>query len=308
MLTQKISSIIVLSSSTRAFLIACDDLNISVCNVADTEGIGEIDEPIEVVGQEFDGIFLNVNGFYAISRGNFKQIPSNLFDKMPNLENFYATDVGIEVLPTNSFKSCSKLKKIGLQKNKIQELGDEFGSGCSLTYNLDLSCNKIANLKSTIFKGFQSITILNLDFNFIEEISEGLFNEMPNLSLLQLDMNNIAFVHPKAFTNHLNLNTLILANNRIKVVKAEWFANKNYFERINLKNNEIEAISPQIFNVLLDAKINITENLFEINFEKNSCVDADMRKISKNTALHFDNRLYKCFNAYENNYFYKKFP
>lgn len=294
----------------HAFLIACDDLNISICNVVDTEGIAERDTPVEIVGQDFElnGKLQGVIGFYAISKGTFKQIPSNLLNKMPNLENFYATDVRMEALPSNSFKTCSKLQKIGLQKNEIKELGEDFASGCSLTYSLDLSYNKIINLTSKMFKGLSNLTILNFDFNFIEILPEGLFSEMPNLSLLQFDMNNIAFVHPNAFSNLLNLNTLVLSNNRIKVVKSEWFSNKNYFERITLQNNEIEAISPNIFSVWLDAKLNITEKLFEINFEKNSCINDDMKRVSERTAPHFSNRLYKCFNGYESNYFYKNFP
>jgi hypothetical protein len=121
-------------------------------------------------------------------------------------------------------------------------------------------------------------------------------------------MNNIAFVHPNAFTNLVNLNSLVLSNNRIIVVKSDWFANKNYFGRISLQGNDIEAISPQLFDVWLDAKLNITEKLFEINLEKNSCIDMSLKRINERTSTYFMNRLYKCFNAYENNYFYKNFP
>ncbi len=293
---------------SNAFSIMCDDLSILVCNVADTEGSSSRDDEVEIVGQEFVGKLYGTTGFYAISRGTFHEIPSAIFDEMPDLESFYAVDVQMKNLPTNSFKDCSKLKKIGLQKNDIAEIGNEFAVGCSSAFSIDLSSNEIKNLSPEIFKGLKSISVLNLDFNFIEIISEGVFDEMPDLSLLTLDFNKIAYIHSSAFLNNLNLNSLVLSNNFIRVVKSEWFEMKNYFERINLKGNLIEAISPKLFDSWLDSQLQIAEKLFEINLEGNVCADIHLRNVNERSAKYFLSKLRTCFESYENNFYYNSFP
>ncbi|CAG9801815.1 unnamed protein product [Chironomus riparius] len=312
LIIRKIISVIAfIATCVTASNIVCEAPLQTTCIAIEIEKIESINETIEIVGSENGAQYYPaVTGFYAISKDlDMQYIPSNIFKIMPNLEYFYAYEVNLKQLPTDSFKRCSKLHQISLAKNSIETLGQGFAIGCSNAYLLDLSYNQITELTAASFKGLTSLTTLTINFNFIEVIGKGTFDTMPVLTLISMSMNKISTVHPNAFMKLSNLGSLVLNDNRIKVIKSGWFANKNFLATVNLQSNEISAIEPNFLTEWTSSNLNTTKSFnYELNLMGNNCIKTNMKEISDKTTKYYENSLYKCFEEYENNYFFKNFP
>ena len=127
-----------MATCVTASNIVCEAPLQTTCIVIENEKIESINETIEIVGSENGAQYYPaVTGFYAISKDlDIQYIPSNIFKIMPNLEYFYAYEVNLKELPTDSFKKCANLQQISLAKNLIKKLGQGFAMGCSNAYLL----------------------------------------------------------------------------------------------------------------------------------------------------------------------------
>lgn len=161
----------------------------------------------------------------SFDNSNLEKIPKEIFQNFPNLELFFATNVGLKKLDPDFFKGAENMKTLDLSKNKIEELKEAvFGEAPNLQ-NLILAENAITVVDRSAFKSIPKITILNLDDNKIKELNKDTFQFLEKLK------------------------TLSIKNNKLEVIENELFTRNPALEEVELEGNKIESVGPKVFNI-----------------------------------------------------------
>jgi hypothetical protein len=96
------------------------DNNPSVCIFSD-ETIGENDT-VSVTTNPTDADVNSITSVEFRSSSSIYSIPRQIFQKFPNLENFYAAQKDIKEIKPNTFVDAKKLEKINLWGNELTVL------------------------------------------------------------------------------------------------------------------------------------------------------------------------------------------
>ncbi|KAM4861296.1 leucine-rich repeat-containing G-protein coupled receptor 6 isoform 1-T1 [Thomomys bottae] len=99
----------------------------------------------------------------TLTRAGIRLLPSGMCQQLPRLRVLELSHNQIEVLP--SLHRCQKLEEIGLQHNRIWEIGADTFSQLSSLQALDLSWNAIRTIHPEAFSTLHSLVKLDLTDN-----------------------------------------------------------------------------------------------------------------------------------------------
>lgn len=169
-------------------------------------------------------------------------IPSNLLHKLTNLEVFDFSWTGLKILTSDFFAKSSKLRKIHLEHNSLNEILDGVFANLPNLTNLDLSFNNINNIKQGAFVNVMHIKELILKGNQLSSFKGELFNTGTSLEILDISYNQLSYLFPSSFRIHPRLKIIYASHNKFNFFPAELIANLQYLEQVDLSNNELKRV------------------------------------------------------------------
>lgn len=190
----------------------------------------------------------------SCTKTKLEKIPSILFKKFTMLKFFNASDVGLESISRDDFKSANYLTILNLSRNNITILENMLFLHCSALVELDLSQNQINWIHDSAFEGMSSkILRIDLSFNKISTFKEDFFLLMSStsthrLSSVNLNSNEIDQIVQSNKTNPslVYVDDLNLGNNKL-----------NAFELPNLKARKLSLVSNKIESLTLNGFIEV---------------------------------------------------
>ncbi|XP_031639954.1 leucine-rich repeat-containing protein 15-like, partial [Contarinia nasturtii] len=190
--------------------------------------------------------------FYKSAIGviNFKdcdlhQIDSNFFDVYSNVFSLNISNLGLQSLQPDFFKSAKSLTKINASHNYLNEMPTLNQS--NKLVDVDFSYNLIKNINANTFTADSNrVEMLNLSHNNITELSVQLFKTMPELKRLYVSQNRIGDLPSFLFHNSKNLVEVDLSNNQIGRIDDLAFFGDSNLDKINLSNNQLTAFNKKI--------------------------------------------------------------
>ncbi|RZC37409.1 chaoptin [Asbolus verrucosus] len=169
-------------------------------------------------------------------------IPSNLIQKLENLEEFDLSHTGLKILTSDFFSKSSKLRGIHLQHNSITEIGDGvFANMLNLTV-VDLSYNNINNIKQGAFVNVMNFKELLLKGNQLSSFKGEFFNTGTSLEVLDISDNQLSYLFPSSFRIHPRLKKISAANNKFNFFPAELIATLQFLETVDLSGNDLKTV------------------------------------------------------------------
>ena len=173
---------------------------------------------------------------------------------VPNVRRAHLLDLGnnsISRLPANAFAHISGLKKLYLNKNKIQHIDLNAFANLDLEV-LDLSDNAFRDVPSMLREHHVRASTLNLENNDISSLQASMFTHVTGLKKLYLAKNKIDFVHANAFDG-LYLDALDLSDNILTTIPAMFGDNQSELTNLTflgLSKNFISTLNNNGFNGL----------------------------------------------------------
>ena len=173
---------------------------------------------------------------------------------VPNVTKAHSLDLGnnsISRLPANAFAHISGLKKLYLNKNKIQYIDPNAFTNLDLEV-LDLSDNGFRVVPLMLREHRVRASTLNLENNDFASIQAGMFTHVTGLKKLYLAKNKIDFVHANAFVG-LDLDTLDLSDNILTTIPPMFGDNQSGLTNLTflgLSKNFISTLNNNGFNGL----------------------------------------------------------
>ena len=205
---------------------------------------------------------------------HIKAIPTQIFEKFPNMKRFM---VGFTASDYDSLESFHQSSFTGA--SNLKELVFFIGVVPRLEHNTFLECH--------------SLESLHITFYTINFISAGAFNGLTELKTLDLTFNLIEHLDPLIFNPLVNLETLTLTGNKIKTIGAQTFAMLVNLVSIYLDMNTINAIQINTFYL---PKLNL------ISLHENQCINVNF-VISLGFFLpDLDESLSECYKNYDHPY------
>jgi len=158
--------------------------------------------------------------YFSVSVKHIKEIDSNLFNGLVNLESIYFINNQIKELQPNLFNELVNLKQINFSNNQIKEL------------------------HLNTFNGLSNLNAIWFAHNQIEEIHPNLFNDLHELHVIDLSYNKIKEIKPNTFSGLVNLRNINFSNNRIGELHPNLLTGLAHLMLIDFRNNSILPILP----------------------------------------------------------------
>jgi Leucine-rich repeat (LRR) protein len=248
---------------------------------------------------------------YSSSNSVSTNIPSILCAKFKNLATISYNGIRIKRIGVNSFKSCSKVKRINLENNEISEIHEQaFAENFDLQFiefsgnkmttlpqnlltnqtqlqSLDFCSNLISDLPENIFKNLQNLKSLSLCWNQITNLKHEWFLKLTSLQTLNLGTNNIAELPQDIFKPLTSTSNILLSNNKLKVIHCESFGVQPKLTTINLYGNAIFAFDEQfiddtgLISIFMTDNVCISKNIYD-NSQSRDAMRTDLKKCFEN--------------------------
>ncbi|XP_035662014.1 uncharacterized protein LOC118406219 [Branchiostoma floridae] len=191
-----------------------------------------------------------------VSHNAIAELPVNAFKNLTRLRKLYLDYNLLDNWPPQVFNNIP-LRYLSINYNNISLLNSEmFSQLINLTF-LSMTNNYIVDLESGVFESLMSLEDLKLDNNNIEKIPNGAFSGLVNLRSLYLDFNNIHIISAGAFSVMTNLERLYLTKNKLRTLHETTFDNLMLLNTLSLNLNSITELPGQIFSTCVQL-----ENLF----------------------------------------------
>jgi len=237
---------------------------------------------------------------------------ANVFDRLPNLTELKISFTTITAIPIKLFAKSTKLVKLDLSNNEIDNFYSQSWFNLINLKELNLSGNRIQNeiLVSYIFGSLSQLEKLDLSNNLIDSLQEKILGNLTNLQELNLSGNRIVTVRVNALSsNLLNLHYLNISHCKLDRIESQFFTKTPNLRTLDLSHNDLNLISSAHFENLTKLtfvdlssnKLRIIENTFEslrldyldlsnnksMNITRDSFKDARLKqlKLSNNTDL-----------------------
>ncbi|RNA01015.1 insulin-like growth factor-binding complex acid labile subunit isoform X1 [Brachionus plicatilis] len=240
----------------------------------------------------FSGMIkLEILDIKSIEMGSFSNLPSlkklfiqqnnlkalNTFD-LPQLTILDLSDNYLETLPPDTFKKCLKLKRLFLDKNRLDNFSSKLLENVSLdflglnknyildpsalpTAKLEIKCNKLESINNNLFAKSKTI---DLSHNKILSITNESNYEIFFIKKIYLQFNKLKKID-FLLSKFTNLDTLDLRGNLIEELKIENFKNVLKLNYLNLSFNPILHIEPGFFKNLAKIKFVDVSDLYLSN-------------------------------------------
>ena len=155
----------------------------------------------------------------------------------------------------DSILNLTKLRKLDMSHNKIENLTSYFYNLINLTY-LDLSNNRISSLSEDISK-LKKLKYINLNFNNISSLPKSISN-LEDLRSFSITNNRLKSL-PESFKRLIKLESLILTNNKLEIFPQVFKSLKNV-KRLYISDNPIEDFYEIFYlNLNFEKKMSLTE-------------------------------------------------
>lgn len=241
LLLEIIFSCIFLYCGVEAVILHCQYESYSsgyACNILDA--FVQQNDTVTFSGEHLTGRISSDIRFMAFYGCDIKEIPNEIFQKFPNVQDLRVKDMNLMTIKRETFKNAKKLKKFYAKGNGIQRLN------------------------ANIFDDARSLIKVRLHDNAITYVDHKAFSNLTELDELQLSRNFIYSLHKDTFADLINLKILKLFSNLIETLEEGLFRNNLKLEAIELSINKITMIGPNLFNKL--------SNLKKVNLYKNTCI------------------------------------
>jgi Leucine-rich repeat (LRR) protein len=177
------------------------------------------------------------------------------------LKEFWADAARIQYIEVGAFKYVTKLYKLYLRYNLIENLQPEVFQGLESLEELRLEGNRLQEVNAHVFKHLKKMEELYLDNNLIEILDSGAFYGLDRLKILSFGNNFIARLAPNTFHGLISLEDLRLHQNYLRSLDLKLFHALKNLTNLRLDNNEIEDM---VFNIFSDlhslVRLNINGN------------------------------------------------
>lgn len=190
----------------------------NVCKISNVHEISDLNEIFEMK-KDFSSV-----GVIYVGNSTLLKMPTIIFNKIPNLLTFSASNVQLMQIYRDDFQDAHNLNTLILSKNSIKELEDGIFSHPRKLRKLDLSNNLITFINEETFKGC-SDDLRQVDLSY---------NKIYNLDYSSL----IPLAHEKNFPLELNLDS-----NQIKEIRESHNVHHLHFDILSLKNNQLETFT-----------------------------------------------------------------
>lgn len=241
-------------------------------------------------------------------KNNHIQVLTSPMILFPNLEIFDLSYNEIEVIGENIFASLSKLKRLLLRGNQLQQLPLDVFRGLLSMQVLDLSSNKLETIDEEVFSDLVHLEKLVLANNRLGRLERNTFRNLTNLQHLALgdnflqqfpslegliklnsiymDMNQIKVIPSNVLESALNVEVLSLNGNFISRIEVDAFVERSgeciHLERLHLRNNLLVHV-PQIGCLKDLQELDLSGNLMQ------SFTDSDFNGLTRLSTLVLSN-------------------
>eukprot|EP00434_Breviolum_minutum_P037526 symbB.v1.2.033275.t1/scaffold4105.1/size64512/7 len=154
-----------------------------------------------------------------IAGNKIHSLPSDLFQKNPQLQTFDISENYLKSLPNGLLKGLKALRTLDLHNNKLSHLPPDSFSGLTALKTLDLGSsvyekvvvlhnnrlsaspseflsflqkNELSELPSEVFSGLTALETLNLEWNQLSELPSEVFSGLTALQTLDLKWNQLS--------------------------------------------------------------------------------------------------------------------
>ena len=156
----------------------------------------------------------------------------------------------IHDLPSDVFKTLTRLKNLDLSHNAIEIIPSELLISQANLLILNLSCNSIPTLHVNVFKTLWRLCVLDLRHNFFQEVPSDVFQALPKLKTLDLSHNAVDVIPNELLASHGNLLTLDLSSNSISFLQPEFFLALKNLTTLNLHGNNLTSMETKTLETL----------------------------------------------------------
>ncbi|XP_023703732.1 carboxypeptidase N subunit 2-like [Cryptotermes secundus] len=179
----------------------------------------------------------------------------------PELKEFWADAARIQYIKVGAFSYMTKLSKLSLRYNLIENLQLEVFQGLESLEELRLEGNRLQEVNANVFTHLKKLEELYLDNNLIEIVEFGAFDGLDSLKILSLGKNFIARLASNTFHGLISLKDLRLHRNYLRILDQKLFHDLKNLTNLKLNDNEIEKMVSNIFSDLQSlVRLNINGN------------------------------------------------
>lgn len=219
-----------------------------------------------------------------------EKIPAILFNKFTKLTKLTASNVGIEEINRDDFRSAGLLRNLDLSNNKISKLENMIFIYLTALKIVNLSRNEINSIHDGAFEDISASLIdIDLSYNKIEKFNENnliLLGTSSDLTFnLNLENNEIAEIPQSNSSKSSKIKLLNLQNNKIKIFDsskleiADLIINNNQLEVLNVIGVEtLQADNNKLKKLFINKTMRevsaMNNEIRELNCDKNLSVES----------------------------------
>ena len=215
----------------------------------------------------FDECFEELEILYYVDlSGNpvMELISTNFYGlRRSPVSQLYLNQIGIQILPSGTFKYLPNIKILSLQGNKLASLPSDIFDNMLNMRTLILSGNKLNSVPKASIIRLSHLESLDLGQNRIKNNTLGTeFHNMPylnNLILSENHLNNLSNTSFLSLTHSMKYSLLVLKSAGLKVIEADAFLPLKFLTRLKLYENPLDASKLEQAFYGLRFSVNLTE-------------------------------------------------
>ncbi|KAI4472862.1 hypothetical protein M0804_015579 [Polistes exclamans] len=203
--------------------------------------------------------------YIDLSNNNFN-LPSNIFNAIPNLKQITLASSRIEKIYVGTFKKLKNLEYLNIMSNLLEKIKEgTFDQLVSLT-SLNLANNFLSELPLTIFHSLKNLKKLDISMNNFSSIPKNLFDQNKELREFYLhnNINEMRTLPDNLLANLTKLQHVYLNNNRFTNLPENLFWGSSSLKYLFLNKNFLDTLPRNIFRGLINVKeLSISNNKIE---------------------------------------------
>ena len=173
---------------------------------------------------------------------------------LEHLTHLNLDSCGIKQLPSNLFSHVLNLDELSFKGNHLCDLSGGIFENLTKLRALNLSYNQLVILNGRMFNGLSCVESIDFSYNFLSDINENSFWAMRKLKRLNFHRNFLKSLHLNTFKCQCDLEELILSFNKFTRMEDMFFmhlkSNSKSLYMLKLDMNRfIEwSIKPEFFH------------------------------------------------------------